>query len=41
MRYFRMLEEAQTKFAAYRLVRFFKRKVGDALDFYLKRLKPA
>jgi len=41
VRYFRMLEEAQTKFAAYRLVRFFKRKVGNALDFYLKRLKPA
>ncbi len=41
VRYFRMLEEAQTKFAAYRLVGFFKRKVVNALDFYLKRLKPA
>lgn len=41
MRYFGMLEGPQTKFAACRLVRFFKRRVGDALDFYLKRLEPA
>ena len=41
VRYFRMLEEAQTKLATYRIVRFFRRKVNDALDFYLKRLKPS
>jgi len=41
VRYFRMLEEAQTKPATYRVVNFFKRKVNDALDFYLKRLKPS
>lgn len=41
VRYFRMLEEAQTKLVNYRVVRFFKRKVEDALDFYLKRLKPS
>lgn len=41
VRYFRMLEEAQTKLATYRVVKFFKRKVDDALDFYLKRLKPS
>ncbi len=40
VRYFRMLEEAQTKLASDRVVRFFKKKVDDALDFYLKRLKP-
>ncbi len=40
MRYLRMLEEAQTKLATYPIVRFFKRKVDGALDFYLKRLKP-
>jgi len=39
VRYFRMLEEAQMRFNTVRLVRFFKRKVLDALDFYLKRLK--
>ncbi len=41
VRYFRMLEEAQTKLATYRVVRFFRKKVNDALDFYLKRLKPS
>jgi Fic family protein len=41
VRYFRMLEEAQTKLATYRVVKFFKRKVDDALNFYLKRLKPS
>lgn len=40
VRYFRMLEEAQMRFTTDRLVRFFKRKILDALDFYLKRLKP-
>ncbi len=40
VRYFRMLEEAQTKLVAYRIVRFFKKKVDAALDFYLKRLTP-
>lgn len=40
VRYFRILEEAQTGLAHHRVVRFFKRKVEEALDFYLKRLKP-
>lgn len=40
VRYFRMLEEAQTKLVAYRIVRFFKKKANAALDFYLKRLVP-
>jgi Fic family protein len=40
LRYFKMLEVAQTKFVTYRVTRFFKQKVGAALDFYLKRLKP-
>ena len=37
--YFRTLDEARMKFATYRVVRFFNKKVNDALDFYLKRLK--
>jgi len=40
VRYFRILEEAQTKLVTYRIVGFFKKKVDVALDFYLKRLKP-
>ena len=38
--YFRMLEGARTKRATYLVVRFFNKKVNDALDFSLKRLKP-
>lgn len=39
-RYFGVLEEAQVKLTSYRVVRFFRKRVNDALDFYLKRLKP-
>jgi len=38
-RYFRALDQARTKLATYRVVRFFNKKVNDALDFYIKRLK--
>ncbi len=41
LRYFRMMEEAQTRFTSLRIVKFFDRKVDAALDFYLKRLKPS
>ncbi|MEW5996655.1 MAG: Fic family protein [Candidatus Micrarchaeota archaeon] len=40
LRYLRLLEQAQTKNRQYGLVLFFKRKVNEALDFYLKRAKP-
>lgn len=40
LRYFRLLEQAQTKYNVHKLVIFFKKKALEAFDFYLKRLKP-
>ena len=40
LRYLRLLEQAQTKSNFYPLVVFFKKKVLEALDFYLKRVRP-
>ena len=40
LRYIRLLEQAQTKNKQYALVKFFKNKVDEALDFYLKRVRP-
>lgn len=40
LRYIRLLEQAQTRNKHYALAVFFKKKVNEALDFYLKRARP-